>query len=156
MSAMSLSAAAFPRIQLHAAAGAAAKDHFLVPVHPPPHNNHHHGRPLQFPDDAVIDSTASNSSNSSSGASSGASSTGGSPPPAGDIVTMAHARSVRHASDSSDGGHRDRAEAAVVVPRKAADWERVKPLIEDLYLHNNVRLKDVIVIMHQEHLFRAT
>lgn len=42
------------------------------------------------------------------------------------------------------------------VPTKQADWEAVKGVIEDLYLRQNVRLKDVIEVMHTTHHFRAT
>ncbi len=45
---------------------------------------------------------------------------------------------------------------AMMTPSKPADWDAVKGLIEDLYLQNNVRLKDVIDIMQTVYQFRAT
>ncbi|KAK5654075.1 hypothetical protein OQA88_7755 [Cercophora sp. LCS_1] len=41
-------------------------------------------------------------------------------------------------------------------PTKQSDWEAVRPIIKDLYLLKNVRLKDVIEIMQTLHHFRAT
>jgi hypothetical protein len=40
-------------------------------------------------------------------------------------------------------------------PKNGADWEFVKPLIEELYIQNNVRLKDVIDIMRTKYNFEA-
>lgn len=44
----------------------------------------------------------------------------------------------------------------VLVPTKSNHWESVKDVIEDLYIHKNVRLKDVIEIMQVLYKFRAT
>ncbi|KAK0725929.1 Clr5 domain-containing protein [Lasiosphaeris hirsuta] len=46
--------------------------------------------------------------------------------------------------------------ARVIIPTKPADWEAVKDVIEGLYIHNNVRLKDVIEVMQAAYRFRAT
>ncbi|KAK3364622.1 Clr5 domain-containing protein [Lasiosphaeria hispida] len=46
--------------------------------------------------------------------------------------------------------------ARVSIPTKPADWEAVKDIIEGLYIHNNVRLKDVIAAMQTAYRFRAT
>jgi hypothetical protein len=43
-----------------------------------------------------------------------------------------------------------------ITPSKPADWEILKPVIENLYLRDNLRLKDVIEVMREIHQFRAT
>ncbi|KAH8886323.1 hypothetical protein GQ53DRAFT_844876 [Thozetella sp. PMI_491] len=40
--------------------------------------------------------------------------------------------------------------------RTGDDWETVKPMIKELYMHQNVRLKDVIQIVQSAYKFRAT
>lgn len=45
---------------------------------------------------------------------------------------------------------------ALMVPTKPSHWESVKDVIEELYIHKNVRLKDVIEIMQVLYKFRAT
>jgi hypothetical protein len=42
------------------------------------------------------------------------------------------------------------------VPSSQADWDAAKHLIEGYYLRSNMRLKDVIEVMHAIHGFRAT
>ncbi|KAK3939721.1 hypothetical protein QBC46DRAFT_436857 [Diplogelasinospora grovesii] len=42
------------------------------------------------------------------------------------------------------------------IPTKHTDWETMKPVIEDLYISKNVRLKGVIEIMQTAYQFRAT
>jgi len=44
----------------------------------------------------------------------------------------------------------------VLIPTKPDHWESVKEVIEELYIHKNVRLKDVIEIMLVLYKFRAT
>ncbi|KAK4213760.1 hypothetical protein QBC37DRAFT_315742 [Rhypophila decipiens] len=44
----------------------------------------------------------------------------------------------------------------VLIPTKPNHWESVKDVIEELYIHKNVRLKDVIEIMQVLYKFRAT
>ncbi|KAK3372697.1 hypothetical protein B0H63DRAFT_564071 [Podospora didyma] len=63
----------------------------------------------------------------------------------------------RNAPDFSPHHHNPQKEMMkVVIPTKPSDWEAVKHAIEDLYMNNNVRLKDVIEIMHTVYGFRAT
>lgn len=42
------------------------------------------------------------------------------------------------------------------VPSSQADWDAAKHLIEGYYLRSNMRLKDVIEVMHALYGFRAT
>lgn len=45
---------------------------------------------------------------------------------------------------------------ATTAPSTQDDWKVVKPIIADLYLKDNLRLKDVIEVMREVHHFRAT
>lgn len=41
-------------------------------------------------------------------------------------------------------------------PNTEEDWERVKPIIEELYIHKSLALKDVDHIMRTSYDFRAS
>jgi hypothetical protein len=46
--------------------------------------------------------------------------------------------------------------SALIVPRRAEDWEPWRSVIRDLYITQNVILKDVMAIMEEKHNLRAT
>lgn len=46
--------------------------------------------------------------------------------------------------------------SAVFRPRRSEDWQKYRPTIEHLYLNNQLKLRDVKIIMEQEHHFVAS
>ena len=66
------------------------------------------------------------------------------------------------ASASDEGSERTGSSGSTMgasratVPRSPAEWEAVKPIIEDLYFVQNIRVQDVAEIMMRVHRFKAT
>ncbi|OJJ88765.1 uncharacterized protein ASPGLDRAFT_99718, partial [Aspergillus glaucus CBS 516.65] len=46
--------------------------------------------------------------------------------------------------------------SAVFRPRRSEDWQQYRPIIERLYLNNQLKLRDVKIIMEREHRFVAS
>ena len=46
--------------------------------------------------------------------------------------------------------------AAVFRPRRSDDWQQYRPIVEQLYLNNQLKLRDVKIIMERDHHLVAT
>lgn len=46
--------------------------------------------------------------------------------------------------------------AALFRPRRSDDWQQYRPIIEQLYVNNQLKLRDVKIIMEQKHGFVAS
>ncbi|ODM19752.1 hypothetical protein SI65_04738 [Aspergillus cristatus] len=46
--------------------------------------------------------------------------------------------------------------SAVFRPRRSEDWQQYRPIIEHLYLNNQLKLRDVKIIMERDHHFVAS
>lgn len=59
-------------------------------------------------------------------------------------------------SSSSEPGVASQQQPRLVTPRDPEDWERVKPILKELYLNQGLTLKALVQEMRDVHHIKAT
>lgn len=72
------------------------------------------------------------------------------------VGTYAAIRVARKRADKASSSKGSASPSTSIVPRGAEEWDPFKDVIYDLYITQNIILKDVMAIMEKEHNLKAT
>lgn len=72
------------------------------------------------------------------------------------VGTYAAIRVARKRADKASSSKGSASPSTSIVPRGAEEWDPFKDIVYDLYITQNIILKDVMAIMEKEHNLKAT